>query len=259
LEQSRPAIAQQGVRIAAVSYDSQETLRGFAERYGIGFPLLSDRDSAVIRAFGILNTNIAPGLRAHGVPHPVEYLVAPDGVVTRRFFVPNYQHRVTASAVALKEFGAVSGNPAVSTIQSGALAVEIGLSSAEAFAGQEIGFLAKFTLQPGWHIYGAPLPAAYTTTSVTFDDPKIIQQSFDLPPAEPLHIAALGETLPVYGGSFRGAGLLLLKFPLDAGPVTLSGQVRFQQCSDTICEAPEAVRFTLPLTLRPFMVAAPAK
>ena len=61
-----------GVRIAAVSYDSQEILRGFADKHGIGFPLLSDHDSAVIRRFGIFNTNIAPGLRAHGVPHPVE-------------------------------------------------------------------------------------------------------------------------------------------------------------------------------------------
>lgn len=259
MEQSRSSIEQQGIRIAAVSYDSQETLRGFAERYHVGFPLLSDRDSAVIRAFGILNTNIAPGLRAHGVPHPVEYLVAPDGLVARRFFVPNYQHRVTASAVALKEFGAVTGDATVARVQSGALTVEIGLSSSQAFAGQEVGFFAKFTLQPGWHIYGAPLPASYTATSVTFDDPKVIQQSFELPPAQPMHIAALGETLPVYSGSFRGSGLLLLKFPLDAGPITLSGQVRFQQCSDTICEPPEALRFELPLTLEPFVVATPSK
>ena len=70
-----------GVRIAAVSYDSREILRDFRDQHGIGFSLLSDRDSAVIRSFGIFNTNIAPGLRAHGVPHPVEYLVAPGGVV----------------------------------------------------------------------------------------------------------------------------------------------------------------------------------
>jgi peroxiredoxin len=51
-----------GVRIAAVSYDSEEILRGFAEKYAIGFSLLSDRDSAVIRRFGILNTNISSEL-----------------------------------------------------------------------------------------------------------------------------------------------------------------------------------------------------
>jgi peroxiredoxin len=65
-------IEREGLRVAAVSYDSQEALRRFAEKYQIRFPLLSDRDSTVIRSFGIFNTNVAPGLRAHGVPHPVE-------------------------------------------------------------------------------------------------------------------------------------------------------------------------------------------
>ena len=73
-----------GAGIAAISYDSAEILKGFADRYSIGFPLLSDHDSAVIRRFGIFNTNIAPGLRAHGVPHPVDYLVAADGTVIRK-------------------------------------------------------------------------------------------------------------------------------------------------------------------------------
>jgi peroxiredoxin len=229
LEQSRAVLEKEGLRIAAVSYDSEETLRAFAGKYQIRFPLLSDRDSAVIRSFGIFNTNIAPGLRAHGVPHPVEYLVTPDGVVIRKYFVPNYQHRVTASAVVLREFG-VSGNDAPRvTLQSGAAMVTIGLSTAEAFAGQELAFFAKFTMEPGWHVY--------PDTSVTFDDPKIIRQSFE------------------FGEELQGLGTLLLKFPLDAGKTTLSGQVRFQQCSETVCEPPETIPFELPLTLEPFVVA----
>ena len=220
-------LEKEGLRIAAVSYDSEETLRSFGEKYQIRFPLLSDRDSAVIRSFGIFNTNIAPGLRAHGAPHPVEYLVAPDSVVIRKYFVPNYQHRVTASAVVLREFG-VSGDDAPRvTLQSGAVIVEIGLSSAKAFAGQGLSFFAKFTIEQGWHVY--------PDTLVTFDDPKVIRQSFD------------------FGESFQGLGTLLLKFPLDAGKTTLSGQVRFQQCSETVCEPPETIPFELPLTLEPFM------
>ncbi len=259
MEQSRPLIEREGLRVAAVSYDSQETLQRFAEKYQIRIPLLSDRDSAVIRSFGILNTNIAPGLRAHGVPHPVEYLIAPDGVVIRKYFVPNYQHRVTASAIVFREFGVASDGAPTVTLRSGALTVEVGLSAAKAFAGQEISFFAKFTLQPGWHVYGSPLPQAYTATSVPFEDPKIIRQSFELPPAVPMRIAALGETIPVYSGSFRGLGSLLLKFPLEEGKTVLSGQVRFQQCSDTVCEVPEAIPFELPLTLDPFVVARPHK
>ena len=57
-----------------------------------------------------------------------------------------------------------------------------------------------------------------------------------------MEIAALGETLPVYSGSLEGIGSLLLKFPMDAGQVLLSGQIRFQQCSDRVCEAPRRSR-----------------
>jgi hypothetical protein len=248
-----------GLGVAAVSYDSQQTLQHFAEKYQIRIALLSDRDSAVIRSFGILNTNIAPGLRAHGVPHPVEYLIAPDGLIVRKYFVPNYQHRVTASSVALREFGVVSEEAPTVTLRRGALTMVIGLSTARAFAGQEISFFAKFTLDPGWHVYGAPVPEIYTTTSVTFEGPTIVHQSFELPSAAQMRIAALGETLPVYSSPFQGLGSLLLRFPLDAGNIMLSGRVRFQQCSDTVCEAPETILFDLPLTLEPFMVAVRSK
>jgi len=244
-----------GLRIAAVSYDSPEVLRAFAEKHGIGFSLLSDRDSVVIRSFGIFNTNIPPGLRAHGVPHPVEYLVAPDGTLIRKYFVPNYQHRVTASEVVLREFGMIGEDAAAVSLQSGALTVEIGFSSAKAFAGQEIGFFAKFTLESGWHVYGIPLPTQYTAVSIDFDDSRIVRQSFEPPEARPMKIDALNETLPVYSGSFRGLGSLLLKFPFEAGRTVLTGNLRFQQCSETICEAPETISFELPLTIEPFMVA----
>jgi AhpC/TSA family/Thiol:disulfide interchange protein DsbD, N-terminal len=248
-----------GLRLAAVSYDSRETLQHFAEKYRIGFPLLSDRDSAVIRSFGILNTNIAPSLRAHGVPHPVEYLIAPDGLVIHKYFVPNYQHRVTASSVAFREFGVVGEGAPPVTLRSGALRIDIGLSTARAFAGQQISFFASFALEPGWHVYGTPLPEGYTATSVTFDGATIVAQSFELPPAAPLRLHSLGETVPVHSGSFQGSGSLLLRFPLDAGKIMLSGRARFQQCSDTTCEPPETIPFELPLTLEPFMDATQTK
>ena len=255
MEHSRHLLEREGVRLAAISYDSVETLGEFAEKYGIGFPLLSDSGSAVIRAFGIFNTNMAPDLRAYGVPHPVEYLLTPEGEVARKYFVPNYQHRVSGSAVALREFGSADARAGSVTLRSGALTAQIGIASGTAFAGQELGFFAKFALDPGWHVYGSPLPDRYTATSIVFDDPKVIRQSFRLPPATPIQIASLQEVLPVHSGSFEGAGSLLLKFPLDQGPTMLSGQLRFQQCSDSICEPPETLRFHLPLTIEKFLTA----
>ena len=72
---------------------------------------------------------------------------------------------------------------------------------------------------------------------------------------ELIEFAALGETFPVYHGSFYGFGSLLLKFPLEAGATLLSGKVRFQACSDRVCEPPQEIPFELPLNLEPFLVA----
>jgi hypothetical protein len=139
------------------------------------------------------------------VPHPVEYLVSPDGQVIRKYFVQNYQHRVTASAIVLREFGVAGEDATMMTLRNRELSVQLGLSGSRAFAGQEIGFIANFVLSPGSHIYGTPLLAAYTPASITFNDPNMIGQSFKLQPARRMEIRALGETLPVYESSVQGA------------------------------------------------------
>jgi hypothetical protein len=255
LEQSRDLLEKNGVKIAAISYDSQEILGAFAKKYAIGYPLLSDKQSEVIRQFGIFNFNMAPELRAYGVPHPVEYLVSAEGVVLEKYFVPNYQHRVTASAVALREFGEVNSDAPEVTLESGALRVQIGFPSRSAFAGQEVSFYARFTLQPGWHTYGLPLPSRYTPTSIEFEGPAVIRQEITLPKPAMLEFPLLKEVLLVYSGSFQILGTLLLKFPLPEGQLILPGRLRFQQCSENLCEPPQTIEFELLLTLQPFVIS----
>jgi hypothetical protein len=58
----------------------------------------------------------------------------------------------------------------------------------------------------------------------------------------------------VYDGEFTGLGSLLLKFPFEAGQVVFPSKLRFQQCSDIVCEAPEIISFELPLTIEAFVV-----
>jgi thioredoxin:protein disulfide reductase len=198
---------------------------------------------------------MAPELRSYGVPHPVEYLISPDGVVMKKYFVENYQHRVTASAVALEQFGESGGDAPNVTLQSGALRAQIGLASRRAFAGQEIRFFARFTLQPGWHVYGTPLPETYTPVSVSFEDPAVERQEVDLPQPSVLRFALLNESLPVYSSLFEIQGRLLLRFPLPDGEISLHGSLRLQQCSESVCEPPQHLAFELPLTLEPFLIA----
>lgn len=256
LEQSRMMLEQNGVQISAISFDSQEILAGFAKEYSIRFPLLSDKDSAVIRNFGIFNYNVAPDMkRNYGIPHPVEYLVDRDGTVIKKYFVSNYQHRIAGSAIALREFGTLQGDAPVVTLESGPLAVQIGFASSRAFAAQEVSFFANFALAPGWHIYGTPLPSSYTPTSIVFEDPNIIRCQLELPAPEMLEIPALKEILPVYGGSFRVIGSLLLKYPLPEGRLLLKGRLAFQPCSDIACEPPQTIPFELVVNIEPFVIS----
>jgi hypothetical protein len=159
----------------------------------------------------------------------------------------------------LREFGATAGDASSVILTDGPLRVDIGFSSARAFAGQEIGFYAKFTLEPGWHSYGTPLPDSYTATSIVFNDPRVREQRFEWPPARPMELAALRETLPVYEASFEGIGALLLKFPMESGATMLTGELSFQLCSADICEAPRKIAFRLPLQIEEFVVAVAKK
>jgi hypothetical protein len=82
-----------------------------------------------------------------------------------------------------------------------------------------------------------------------------VRQALEFPRAETLDIPVLRETLPVYSGSFRRIGTLLLRYPLPEGRLVLPGRLVCQQCSDTVCEPPETMSFELALMLEPFLVS----
>ena len=83
-----------GLGVAAVSYDSNATLKRFADAHQITYPLLSDPGSGVIRKFGILNTNIPEGNMFYGIPFPGDYLLAADGTVKDKIGRASCRERV---------------------------------------------------------------------------------------------------------------------------------------------------------------------
>ena len=91
LQESLPKIEAAGLQLVAVSYDSVDTLKEFADARGIGFPLLSDADSKTIDAYGIRNLE-AQGRQA-GIPYPGFFVVDPDGRVRARLFYQGYVPR----------------------------------------------------------------------------------------------------------------------------------------------------------------------
>ena len=93
LQQNLAAIRKQGLGVAAISYDSIGVLKSFADRQHIAYPLLSDADSKIIRAFYILNETAKPGTLTYGIPYPGVYIVDLQGKVVSKYFEDDYNDR----------------------------------------------------------------------------------------------------------------------------------------------------------------------
>lgn len=72
-----PALEEASIRILGVSPQSEESHTRFAERYGLDFPLLSDTDKSIIRAYGV------DGPLGFGVRRAT-FLIGQDGRIARR-------------------------------------------------------------------------------------------------------------------------------------------------------------------------------
>jgi hypothetical protein len=262
----------QGVNAASITYDSLDVLQRFAHAYGIEYPMLSDNGSKVIRAFGILNTNIPddhPML--YGIPFPGDYLITPDGIVRDKVFLPSYEHRPSATQLAMRHGDNARTNSV--EIKTDVLSATVSLSADKCFPGQELGIALEVVLEPGWHIYGEPLPKSYQPTVLEFEGPLIGHYSLEMPAAKAMLLEALGETLPVFEGEIRARGKLGIKWsppipakflqslgqPIEPGLHHIGGSLRFQGCSDRVCEAPQSVKFQLPLTIEAGIAAPPKK
>jgi hypothetical protein len=261
-----------GINAASITYDSREILSNFSDAYKIEYPMLSDVGSKVIHAFGILNTNIPEDHQMmYGIPWPGDYLIAPDGTVRDKMFLRSYEHRASASEVVLRHFDDAGANSV--EIKAGVLNAKVSLSTARCFPGQELGLALEVHLEPGWHIYGKPLPLSYQPVDLVLESPLIGEQSLELPAPQPLLLPALGETLPVYGGELKAQGKVAIKWspPMPApflkplgemikpGLYQLEGTLKFQACSDDVCEMPQAIKFMLPLTIEARVPPAPKK
>ena len=205
-----------------------------------------------------------------GMPFPGDYLVAPDHTVRDKLFLPSYEHRPSASQVVLKHFSGETGANSID-ITTGVLTATVSLSTDRCFPGQELATALRIRLKPGWHIYGEPLTGNYQPTELRFDTELVGDQSLELPPPSPILLKALGETLPVYTGEIRAVGKLGIKWSppaqakfldsfgnwIEPGPYKIKGTMRFQACSDEVCEMPEAITFELPLTIEAGIPPAP--
>lgn len=87
------AVEKKGYKLVGISYDEPETLKKFAALRDVHFTLLSDPYSIIIDRFGIRNDAYQPGHYAHGVPHPMIFIVSKDGIIQGKLARESYRDR----------------------------------------------------------------------------------------------------------------------------------------------------------------------
>ena len=87
------AFAEKGYTLVGISYDSVSSLKRFDTKHKLGYSLLSDKDSKIIKSFGLLNDTVSEGSKAYGTPHPAIYVVNSDGEVKAILQEKGYKKR----------------------------------------------------------------------------------------------------------------------------------------------------------------------
>jgi peroxiredoxin len=95
-------IDKRGFRVAILTYDTPEVLKGFATRRSITYTLLSDPNSEVIDAYGLRDPQYPPGHRAHGVPRPLILVLDRAGMIRAKLYEDSYKVRPSVAAIIAK-------------------------------------------------------------------------------------------------------------------------------------------------------------
>ncbi len=233
--------------LAALSYDSPEILKNFAERRAIHFPLLSDPDSATIRAFGILNESVPKSSPFFGIPHPVTFLIEKDGKVAAKYFEEDYKERQTLAGLLARDYG-VEASSARATPKAKHVRITTAASTASAAGGQRILLSVTLEMDKEMHVYAPGVADYHAVEWKIADSPAAKPHEVVYPKAKILFLEAIQEKVPVYEGKLtllRDITLAQEK-PLRGaadtnGIVHITGTLKYQACSDRLCFPPETV------------------
>jgi hypothetical protein len=246
----------QGLGLVAISYDAPEVLKQFADSRGITFPLIADRDSAIIRRYGLLNTTVEPGTRTYGIPFPGTFIVDRRGVVRSRHFEDAYQERNTVASLLVAR-GDTPYGPAM-TVETAHLTMTAAVSDAAVAPGERVSLVFEISPKPGMHVY-APGGHTYQVVRVSLDpQPWLRDHPVRYPASEIYHFKPLDERVEVFQRPFR----LIQEVTLLATPeaqkllgamreVTVSGRLEYQACDDKLCYSPQTVPVRWTLALKP--------
>jgi peroxiredoxin len=249
-------LRKQGLGLAVVSYDSTSILADFSRRRGITFPLLSDRGSATIKAYGILNATVDPTSTNYGIPFPGTFVVDRQGVVTARFFEEAYQERNTVAGILLK-LGTSGQTVDARRVTTDHLSFTTYLTDSVVAPGTLVSIVVDVTPRTGMHVY-APGGHGYRVIAFRLDPhPFLLTRPPRYPASEMYDFKPLNERVEVFMRPFR----LIQDVALSASPearkalaavktFTITGSLDYQACDDKICYLPQSLPVSYTLSVR---------
>lgn len=260
LRDAYPKFLDAGIALYAISYDDPQILSEFASAHQIPYPLLSDVDSRVIRAFGILNDQVKPGDGPlYGIPYPGTYITDEHGVVIEKSFHDTYKRRASAESLIDAALGQIllGGDEPQAAGGDGEIRVSAHFRGGPIKQGATRHVVVRFELPEGLHIYGDPVPEGMLPTRVSVEGPEgLVVEPAILPPTQPLPLESLGLVLPVWSGRvdirvpvYALSALASECHPLEQRSATLEVTVRYQACDDRTCLLPrsEVLRLEVPI------------
>ena len=247
-----------GIGLIGVSYDPPEVLSQFASAKAIRFPLLADVGSRVITELGLLDRDLEAhhaafdfqtNERQQGVAYPVIFALDEAGRVVHKRIEENY--RVREGALKLVEEGlGVTMAPAgpQGTAAAGHIKVAAVTDSTEYVRWQETRLHVGIDMDPGWHMYGRPIPDGYQALTVGLEGiPEVNVHPAQYPLARPFVVGGLDEQFHVYEGRINVVVPFAVRVPPGHGAIDLKIVLQYQVCSETECLPPNRTELKLRL------------
>ena len=248
LQNAKQRLEAQGLKLAAISYDSPAILKEFAERQKIEFPLLADPNSEIIRTFNVLNTE-AEG-KTKGMAYPGFLYVDPSGIIREKYFTAKYTDRLTANNVITKLFPELTAEVS-QNIETPHLRLTLAQSDHSVIPGGRVSLIAEIELPPRVHVY-APEVKGYKPIQLALHERSGIEfQPVTYPSSRVLYLNAIQEHVPVFEGKFRISQDVTVTFSEirdvvrsltdSEKTISITGELNYQACDETTCYLPTSV------------------
>ena len=232
-----------GVALFALSYDPVATLRAFADKHGIGYPLLSDEGSHVIRRLGLINERVQEDHAAYGIkpdprhtnlPYPGVFVLDASGVIVAKRFHESYRERDGGAALLAQTLGLLEPDPDRAAGSSGELVVvNAWLDSSTYSFFQRLHAHVELRMAPGVRVCSREARDGLVPLTVRVAEiPGVDVGDVLWPPAEPARVTGLDGLTPSHGGKLRGLVPLTFAAPPGAGNLTVELAVGYQAWSD---------------------------